>query len=151
MSYKVQQVMLAWRRVFQRNFSSETSARKMVPWKQMAGTKEIAMLALGPFITSHPLPAFCVLALAPSEARAVREVYLHFLQGAPRIRSEWFRSRTLAITHPRPTPTTRPVAAAPLNLSTVASPPDSARGELNPVSVAPPPTFHVGLSLRDMK
>lgn len=37
-------------------FPSETSAQEMVPWKQIAGTDKITMLALGPSVISPHTP-----------------------------------------------------------------------------------------------
>lgn len=71
-------------------FPSETFVQKMVPWKQIAGTDKITMLALGPFITSPhtPYPSCSSTGFLLGVRGGPTDVPEISCTGTPRIKSE---------------------------------------------------------------
>lgn len=136
-------------------FPSETSAQKMVPWKQIAGTDKITMLALGPFVMSPhtPYPSCSSTGFLLEVRGGPTDVAEISCTGTPRMRSEWFGKWNSCYNSPHHHSNEEDSG---LQQCFTASPwcpsaPDSIWRESSLVPIAPPPTFHVGFYLRETK
>lgn len=136
-------------------FPSETSAQKMVPWKQIAGTDKITMLALGPFLMSPhtAYPSCSSTGFLMGVKGGPIDVAEISCSSTSRIRPERFGKWNSCYNSPHHHSNQEDSGLQQWSLASPLWPsaPDSIWKESSPGLIAPPPTFRVGFSLRETK